>query len=71
MVELGEKVLDYNEKFRLFLATRIPESQLPPNVASILAIINFTTTRAGLTGQVGSDSSHSATCLTVMKNEVF
>lgn len=57
VVELGEKVLDYNEKFRLFLATRSPESQLPPNVASILAIINFTTTRAGLTGQVNKHLS--------------
>lgn len=64
VVELGEKVLDYNEKFRLFLATRSPESQLPPNVASILAIINFTTTRAGLTGQVCSGSSPSNICLT-------
>ncbi|XP_063840903.1 LOW QUALITY PROTEIN: cytoplasmic dynein 2 heavy chain 1-like [Scylla paramamosain] len=52
VVELGEKILDYNENFRLFLATRSPESQLPPNVASVLAIINFTTTRAGLQGQL-------------------
>ena len=53
VVELGEKILDYNENFHLFLATRSPESQLPPNVSSVLAIINFTTTRAGLQGQVG------------------
>ncbi|XP_037796301.1 LOW QUALITY PROTEIN: cytoplasmic dynein 2 heavy chain 1-like [Penaeus monodon] len=52
VIELGDKTLDFNENFRLFLATRIPNPELPPNVMSILTTVNFTTTRAGLTGQL-------------------
>lgn len=55
VIELGDKTLDFNENFRLFLATRIPNPELPPNVMSILTTVNFTTTRAGLTGQVKKD----------------
>ncbi|XP_069942834.1 cytoplasmic dynein 2 heavy chain 1 isoform X1 [Cherax quadricarinatus] len=52
VVELGDKILDYNENFQLFLVTRNPAPELPPNAMSILTSINFTTTRAGLTGQL-------------------
>ncbi|XP_042221258.1 cytoplasmic dynein 2 heavy chain 1-like isoform X2 [Homarus americanus] len=52
VVELGEKTLDYNENFHLFLVTRNPDPELPPDAVSILTSVNFTTTRAGLTGQL-------------------
>ncbi|XP_076054654.1 dynein cytoplasmic heavy chain beethoven [Oratosquilla oratoria] len=52
VVQVGEKVLDYNESFQLFLATRSPDTQLPPDASAIITSVNFTTTRAGLTGQL-------------------
>ena len=52
MVQLGDKQLDFNPAFRLFLATRHPHLLLPPDAAALLTSVNFTTTRAGLTGQV-------------------
>lgn len=53
MVQIGEKSIDYNEEFRLFLTTRNPNPEIPPDAFSIVTEVNFTTTRAGLTGQVG------------------
>jgi len=52
VVQLGEKTVDYNEEFRLFMATRNPHPDLPPDAASIISEVNFTTTTAGLRGQV-------------------
>ncbi|CAG5115632.1 unnamed protein product, partial [Candidula unifasciata] len=52
VVQVGDKVIDYNEEFRLFLATRNPNPEIPPDASSIITKINFTTTRAGLTGQL-------------------
>lgn len=52
-VQIGEKFIDYNEDFRLFMATRNPAPFIPPDAASVITEVNFTTTRAGLRGQVG------------------
>lgn len=52
VVQLGDKTIDYNESFRLFLATRNPLPEIPPDAASIITKVNFTTTRAGLTSQL-------------------
>ena len=52
MVQIGDKVIDYNEEFRLFLATRNPSPEIPADAASVITEVNFTTTRAGLTSQV-------------------
>lgn len=52
MVQIGDKVIDYNEDFRLFLATRNPTPVIPPDAISVVTEVNFTTTRAGLRGQV-------------------
>lgn len=52
VVQIGDKVIDYNEDFRLFLATRNPSPFIPPDAASVITKVNFTTTRAGLRGQV-------------------
>ena len=38
--------------FRLFMTTRNPKPELPPDGSAIISEVNFTTTRAGLTGQV-------------------
>nr|XP_046169714.1 cytoplasmic dynein 2 heavy chain 1-like [Oncorhynchus gorbuscha] len=52
VVQIGDKVIDYNEEFRLFLATRNPSPFIPPDAASVVTEVNFTTTRAGLRGQL-------------------
>ncbi|TRY83670.1 hypothetical protein DNTS_027964 [Danionella cerebrum] len=52
VVQIGEKVIDYNEDFRLFLATRNPDPFIPPDASNIITEVNFTITRAGLRGQL-------------------
>ena len=52
VVRVGEKVLDYNENFRLALVTRNPTPSLPPDAAALCTLINFTVTRSGLEGQL-------------------
>eukprot|EP00056_Hartaetosiga_gracilis_P017754 m.8317 g.8317 ORF g.8317 m.8317 type:complete len:4146 (-) comp6080_c0_seq1:66-12503(-) len=51
-VHVGEKVVDYNETFRLILTTRRPRANLPPEIKSHLTEVNFTVTREGLAGQL-------------------
>ncbi|XP_047126593.1 cytoplasmic dynein 2 heavy chain 1 isoform X1 [Hydra vulgaris] len=52
VVNVGEKSVDYNEGFRVYLTTRNPHPELTPDAASLVNEVNFTTTRAGLTGQL-------------------
>ncbi|XP_043547742.1 cytoplasmic dynein 2 heavy chain 1 isoform X2 [Chiloscyllium plagiosum] len=52
VVQIGDKIIDYNEEFRLFLATRNPNPSIPPDAASIVNEVNFTITREGLRGQL-------------------
>lgn len=52
VVQLGDKAIDYNESFKLFLTTRNPLPDIPPDAASIISKVNFTTTRAGLSAQL-------------------
>jgi dynein heavy chain 2, cytosolic len=54
VVQIGDKTIDYNEEFRLFLATRNPNPEIPPDASSVISEVNFTTTRAGLSSQVGA-----------------
>ena len=56
VVQIGEKNIDYNEEFCLFLTTRNPAPEIPPDAASVITEVNFTTTKAGLTGQVTNGS---------------
>ena len=53
VIQIGEKIIDYNEEFRLFLSTRNPNPFIPPDASSIVTEVNFTTTGSGLRGQVG------------------
>ena len=52
VVTVGDKIIDYNENFRLVLATRNPHPELPPDAASLVLQVNFTVTRSGLEGQL-------------------
>ncbi|PAA68244.1 hypothetical protein BOX15_Mlig013490g1 [Macrostomum lignano] len=72
VVQLGEKVIDYNPEFRLFLTTRNPNPDLPPDAAAIVTTVNFTTTRAGLTGQLlAATIQHEKPELEVKKSELL
>jgi len=44
--------MDYIQDFNLFITTRNPSPALPPDSPAVVTIVNFTTTRAGLTTQV-------------------
>ena len=58
-VQIGEKQVDYNPKFQLFLTSRSDKVDIPPDALDVLAVINFTTTKAGLTGQLLATILHS------------
>ncbi|KAM7436007.1 Cytoplasmic dynein 2 heavy chain 1 [Porites harrisoni] len=72
VVQIGEKVIDYNEDFKLFMTTRNPHPELPPDGFAIISEVNFTTTRAGLTGQLlGITIQHEKPQLEVQKTELL
>ncbi|XP_069679211.1 cytoplasmic dynein 2 heavy chain 1 isoform X2 [Periplaneta americana] len=52
VVQVGEKLIDYHDDFQLFLTTRNTEPDIPPDAAATVTYVNFTTTWAGLTGQL-------------------
>jgi dynein heavy chain 2 len=52
VVHLGDKAVDYNDTFRLFLVTRNPTPSVPPSAASVLTVTNFSVTRSGLESQL-------------------
>ena len=38
--------MDYNENFRLFMVTRNPKPELPPDASALVCEVNFTVTRS-------------------------
>ncbi|CAM1329611.1 Uncharacterised protein at_DN1743, partial [Pycnogonum litorale] len=52
VIQIGDKLIDYNEDFRLYLTTRNPSLELPAYASSVLTKVNFKTTEAGLRGQL-------------------
>jgi len=52
VVQIGEKSVDYNPAFRLFMTTRDQFVQIPPNICDLVTIVNFTVTKSGLEGQL-------------------
>ena len=52
VVNVGDKVVDYNEGFKMLLVTRNPNPELPPDAAALVAQVNFSVTRSGLEGQL-------------------
>jgi len=51
-VQVGDKTVDYNNDFSLYLITRASAPTIPPDAASLITIANFTTTLSGLEGQL-------------------
>lgn len=52
VVQIGEKSVDFNPQFRLYLTTRDQFVHIPPNCSSLVTDINFTVTKSGLEGQL-------------------
>ena len=52
VVRIGDKVVDYNDNFRLFMVTRNPSPDISPDMASLISEVNFTVTRSGLESQL-------------------
>ncbi|KAJ3360793.1 Cytoplasmic dynein 2 heavy chain 1 [Kappamyces sp. JEL0680] len=72
VVELGEKTIDYNNDFRLYLVTKRPDFVLPSNAIGYVNVVNFTITRAGLAGQLlGVTLEHENPQLQVQKIELL
>ena len=52
VVSIGEKYVDYNDLFQLYLVTRNPSPDLMPDAMGLVTQVNFTVTRSGLEGQL-------------------
>ncbi|KAG5445317.1 Cytoplasmic dynein 2 heavy chain 1, variant 2 [Clonorchis sinensis] len=61
-VLLGDKTVDYHPDFRLFLCTRQTPTSIgtirPASASSLVTVVNFVTTRAGLVNQLLAASLH-------------
>ncbi|CAD8135851.1 unnamed protein product [Paramecium octaurelia] len=52
IVMIGEKSVDFNESFVMYLTTRNSSIHLPPHTVSLVQVINYTVTRSGLEGKL-------------------
>ena len=52
VVQIGDKQIDYNESFRLFMCTRDSSIEVSSNSKAVITLVNFTVTRSGLEGQL-------------------
>uniref|UniRef100_A0A7S1KLM8 Cytoplasmic dynein 2 heavy chain 1 n=1 Tax=Percolomonas cosmopolitus TaxID=63605 RepID=A0A7S1KLM8_9EUKA len=69
-VLIGDKIVDFNEEFQMYLVTRNPHVVLSPDSASLVSQINFTVTRSGLEGQLlGITINHENPGLEQQKSE--
>jgi dynein heavy chain, axonemal len=51
-IKLGEKEIEFNPKFRLYLHTKLSNPHYPPEVQAEACLVNFTVTEAGLEDQL-------------------
>jgi len=52
---LGEATIDYDEGFRLYMTSKLPNPHYPPEVCIKVTLINFTVTFEGLEEQLLGD----------------
>lgn len=51
-VYIGDKRVDFNDSFRVYITTRNPAPALAPGARALLTVTNFTITRSGLESQI-------------------
>eukprot|EP00698_Gefionella_okellyi_P019038 TRINITY_DN5781_c1_g2_i1.p1 TRINITY_DN5781_c1_g2~~TRINITY_DN5781_c1_g2_i1.p1 ORF type:complete len:3148 (-),score=914.00 TRINITY_DN5781_c1_g2_i1:20-9082(-) len=51
-VQIGDKLVDYSDNFKLMLVTRNSAPDVTPDAASLISRINFTITKSGLENQL-------------------
>jgi len=54
-IKLGEAVQDYDDNFKLYMTTKMPNPHYPPEVCIKVTLINFTVTFEGLEEQLLGD----------------
>jgi dynein heavy chain len=47
-VKLGDREIEYNDKFRLYITTRMPNPHYTPEVSTKVCLVNFTVKESGL-----------------------
>ena len=52
MLRLGDTDVDYNEDFKFYVTTKLPNPHYPPEVCVKVTVINFTVTQKGLEDQL-------------------
>ena len=52
VLKLGDKELDYNREFRLYITTKLPNPHYTPEVSTKAAIVNFAVKEQGLESQL-------------------
>jgi dynein heavy chain len=52
LIKLGDQEIDYDDKFRLYMTSRLPNPHFTPEVAAMTTIIDFTVTQGGLEQQL-------------------
>eukprot|EP00698_Gefionella_okellyi_P021811 TRINITY_DN713_c0_g5_i1.p1 TRINITY_DN713_c0_g5~~TRINITY_DN713_c0_g5_i1.p1 ORF type:complete len:2528 (-),score=851.46 TRINITY_DN713_c0_g5_i1:18-6647(-) len=51
-IKLGDKIVDYNPDFKLYLTTKLPNPHYPPEVSTKTTICNFSVKQQGLEQQL-------------------
>lgn len=49
---IGDKFVNYNENFKLYLCTRNSGIEINANTSSLVSVINYTVTKSGLEGKL-------------------
>ncbi|KAK4469213.1 hypothetical protein MN116_006788 [Schistosoma mekongi] len=52
MMKLGDKEIEYNDKFRLYITTKLPNPHYTPEICSKALIVNFAVKQQGLEAQL-------------------
>ncbi|KAF4526157.1 hypothetical protein B566_EDAN008193 [Ephemera danica] len=52
VVNIGGKMVDYHKDFELYLVSRSAKPDVAPGAAAVLTMVDFSTTQAGLSGQL-------------------